>query len=804
MSFHLSGPFILNEDVLIIPVADLPEESRTQIEFHPGDFAVSRLQARSGSKIIDPDAAALLGRFRDQRTVVEAVILFAREKQLDPNNVLEGAYPFLRNMIDGGFLIPSSSADEEGKLVPEQIVPGARVLDASVLRTLHVLEDTEVYLLGKGDRSASVLKIERRSRRVGTSATVRGRLEHEAEFLSRLKGALAPRLLGKGELDGRLYLEMEFIPGVDVVTAATEWRERGGEQAQDALLCLAQNVARTYAALHERGILHGDVHPSNVLIKRDGTPVLIDFGVAGATTSATSFPKPPDRGGIPFFFEPEMAAAALAGLNSIPASEAGEQHAVASLIYLLLTGAHWQNFRLGREAMLEDIATLPPLSFRERGVSSWPALETVLVRALSKVPADRFRSMAAFASALSGVSPPSVPILPARREPLAQLLERALTRAAPDGEWSQAALTPAPATSLNYGSAGVALGLLQIASRRNDGSLLALADIWSRRAIREMGREDAFYNEEIEITPELVGKSSPYHSPSGVHAVAALVAVAAADPLVQMESLAHFLKAVDQPTNGLDLTLGRASILLGAAILLDALPRDGLIDLSPLRSRGDALRRELWQALDAEPEIARAGIAYPGIAHGWAGFLYATLQWCSISETELPPNLERRLGELAALALPADRGLDWPWMFGQSGEPVTMPGWCNGACGYVFLWTLAHRLLGDSCYLDLAYGAAWRSWDAPDRVITLCCGLAGRAYALLNLYRHTDETIWVDRARALAVRGAIASPNSKEYPHSLYKGEFGLAVLAADLEQPDEAAMPFFEPLGYRHQGRKA
>ena len=81
-----SGLFTLNEGVLIIPVTDLPEESRTQVECEPGDFAVSRVQSRSSSKIIDADAADLLSRFREARTVVEAVILFARKKQLDPGN----------------------------------------------------------------------------------------------------------------------------------------------------------------------------------------------------------------------------------------------------------------------------------------------------------------------------------------------------------------------------------------------------------------------------------------------------------------------------------------------------------------------------------------------------------------------------------------------------------------------------------------------------------------------------------------------------------------------------------------------
>jgi eukaryotic-like serine/threonine-protein kinase len=799
MAPNLSGVFTLNEGVLIIPVSDLPEESRNSLECDPADFAVSRLQSRTGSKVIDPDAADLLSRFRDQHTIVEAVILFAREKELDPGKVLEGAYPFLRDMVTAGFLV-SSGHGTNGQDGPQSVVQfnaGARVLDALVLRTLQVLEDTEVYLLSR-ENDLSVLKIERLSPN-GIPGPVRARLRHEAAYLAHLAGSPTPTLLGEGELEGRAYLEMEFVQGVDAATAAAEWRERK-ETGQAELLHLGQNIARTYAALHERGILHGDVHPSNILVERNGNIRLIDFGVARATNPATPLPMPPDRGGIPFFFEPELASASLAGLASSPASNAGEQHAIAALLYFLVTGNHWQNFRLGRGEMLQDIAGLPPLSFRERGAKPWPEFEALLARGLAKRPDERFPSMSSFAEALDALT-----VSPSRKQsgpssaPLAQLLERSLANAAWDGPWSNATFTTAPTTSINYGSAGVALGLLQVALRRNDGTLLALADTWSRRATREIGPDEAFYSEEVEITPEMVGKSSPYHSPSGVHAIAVLTAAAASDPAAQAEGLAAFLLAAQEPAAGLDLTLGRTSVLLGAAILLDAIPPKGFVDVSPLRALGDSIVTELWEALDAKPEIKDAGIEYLGIAHGWAGFLYATLQWCSVSGATIPQGVARRLRELAAFALPVNRGLDWPWVLGQTGEPLTMSGWCNGACGYVFLWTLAHRLLGDPLYLELAQGAAWRSWEAPEPVVTLCCGLAGRAYALLNLYRHSQDTVWFHRARDLAIRAAAGGHAPKEYPHSLYKGEFGLAVLAADLEQPDEASMPFFEPMGYHH-----
>jgi serine/threonine-protein kinase len=98
----------------------------------------------------------------------------------------------------------------------------------------------------------------------------------------------------------------------------------------------------------------------------------------------------------------------------------------------------------------------------------------------------------------------------------------------------------------------------------------------------------------------------------------------------------------------------------------------------------------------------------------------------------------------------------------------------------------------------MAVGAAWNSWEARDPAATLCCGLAGRGYALLNLYRHTGDAEWLARARDLCRRTARAGDTHREYPHSLYKGGLGPAVLWSDLEDPEWGRMPFFEPAGYR------
>ena len=140
----------------------------------------------------------------------------------------------------------------------------------------------------------------------------------------------------------------------------------------------------------------------------------------------------------------------------------------------------------------------------------------------------------------------------------------------------------------------------------------------------------------------------------------------------------------------------------------------------------------------------------------------------------------------------------WPWTLVGEGSRVTMPGWCNGSSGYVFLWTLAEETLPSrGRYLDFATGAAWDAWDAADATLSLCCGLAGRSYALLNLYRATNDAAWLNRARRLALRGATRGNSPPERAQCLWKGELGMAVLASDLERPEDARMPFFEPMGW-------
>jgi serine/threonine-protein kinase len=479
------------------------------------------------------------------------------------------------------------------------------------------------------------------------------------------------------------------------------------------------------------------------------------------------------------------------------------------LLYHLLTGSHYLDFSLEREVMLRQIVDESPLPFSHWDSALSPEVERVLLKALSKSPENRFSSTVEFARAFreaalcDGVALTSAEASPQIRKPgvADKLLQDTLIELEPGGSLFTSGLPVAPTCSVMAGAAGIAYALYRIACARQSARLLAHADLWAAKAMRDSVSDEAFTNQELEATPETVGRVSPYHTQAGVHAVRALIGHAMGDPIMQQVAIECFVRASQAPCDNLDLTLGRSSTLLACSLLLDTVAGSEILNGDSLRKLGDARMAGIWAELDTHPPIEEAKeLSNLGIAHGWAGFIYAAMRWCRSTGNALPDSIGERLEQLAELAEPTGRGTRWKWMLGRPApdRPYPyMPGWCNGSAGYVHLWTLAHRMFHDEAHLALATGAAWNAWEDPQNVGSLCCGWAGRAYALLNLYKHTGDTVWLNRARVLAERAAQAGPTPDLPAYSLYKGTVGVAVLVADLGYPAGSAMPFFEEEGW-------
>jgi serine/threonine-protein kinase len=120
------------------------------------------------------------------------------------------------------------------------------------------------------------------------------------------------------------------------------------------------------------------------------------------------------------------------------------------------------------------------------------------------------------------------------------------------------------------------------------------------------------------------------------------------------------------------------------------------------------------------------------------------------------------------------------------------PGWCHGSAGWAQLWVLAADVLGDDSLLDLAEAPAVHAVLGRGAGASLCCGLAGQAYAALALYRASGDVTWLTHGRRLVGEAADA-PIGPQFPeHSLWGGDLGVALLALELEDAERAAMPLY------------
>jgi eukaryotic-like serine/threonine-protein kinase len=790
----ITEAFVLPPSVDIVPVGELAADVRARFAHQPGDYVITQTGGRARTHVVNASSAALLKRFRDGATITDAVVAFSRGGAIDPEQVLIEVWPVLQTFIGARLLVPAN-ATEAATIVPVLSV-GAEIGDWTAVYCVYLLEDTELWQVRDQAGRRYALKL---ARQTSHSDVIVARFEREARVLTTLGGRIGPALAGRGVHRGNPYLVVEwrFGSAPDVVADA----ERAIGVGPAELARLAQGVLDAYATLHDAGVLHGDVHPENLLVDRDGRVTIIDFAFARHIAEEQGGP----RGGVPFYYEPELARAVQGGAPHPATTAEGEQFAVAAVVYRLLTGAHYRVFPLDTAAFWRAIAEDAPMAFEAHGVAAWPALEGVLARALAKAPADRYESMGACAGAfraardsVAGSSGPSGPSLLVRQE-----RARTLVRAVLDDVTSQAYdCSVAPVvTSVMHGTAGIAYTLYRLALGRGDAALLALADLWAERA-RSIAETPAAPSASV-LVPERCAPASPFHRVSGIHAVRALIAQAAGDPVALRDSVVAFIASTPGAQTDPDLTLGTSGVVLASAMLIEAM---GEARADPARvaliEHGARGMRDVCDTLESLGDIdASPLLTATGAAHGWAGALFAVLRWCAATGGEAPAVVRRRLTELAAHAEPHGRGVRWPWGFDDAGRGTYAAGWCNGTAGMVPLWALAARVTGDASFDDVADRCAWHTWErlrVQAASSDLCCGDAGAAYALVARYQRTNDAAWLRRAEWLADRAVRRAPaRDAAYRDSLYHGDMGIALLIAELEWPSMACMPFFGNEGW-------
>jgi eukaryotic-like serine/threonine-protein kinase len=230
------------------------------------------------------------------------------------------------------------------------------------------------------------LKVLHSSFRAGESGAQRLRIE--AEAAARLDHPNIVPVFEFGEHDGHPYLAMQLVEGESLAEHLRNSR-RNEDEKDVALLML--KIARAVHHAHQRGVLHRDLKPGNILIDASGEPHLIDFGLArcleqdaGITQTGTFF-------GTPAYTSPEQAA----GQNK-SITIASDIYSLGAVLYALLTGKPPFVAESPTET-IEKVKSESPRQPRSIRSNLSVDLEIICLKCLQKEPSHRYASTLALA-----------------------------------------------------------------------------------------------------------------------------------------------------------------------------------------------------------------------------------------------------------------------------------------------------------------------------------------------------------------------------------------------------------------------
>ncbi len=214
----------------------------------------------------------------------------------------------------------------------------------------------------------------------------------EAQAVAHLQHPNIVQIFEVSEHEGLPYFSLEYVDGepLDV-----QLKKQLPEANEAARLMATLAMAMKYA--HDHGILHRDLKPANVLMTRDGNPKVADFGLAKKLEDAddSSSTRTGTVMGTPSYMSPEQARGEIRELG--PATD---QYSLGAMLYELLTGRPPFLGAKPIETILQVVRDepIPPRQLRPKCPAD---LETICLKALQKVPAQRYLSCAEFADDLS-------------------------------------------------------------------------------------------------------------------------------------------------------------------------------------------------------------------------------------------------------------------------------------------------------------------------------------------------------------------------------------------------------------------
>ena len=239
-------------------------------------------------------------------------------------------------------ITPDLAARLEGHSLGEKVrIPGFKVL--------HLIGEggtARVYLASRErDDEPLVVKILRPE--ITSDKKALARFMEEYAMVEKIQSRHVARIHGHGQSDAHAYLVMEFFEGGDL-----NKRLGGKALPPEEALRLFRELMFALGDIHEKGILHRDLKPQNLMFRDDGSLAIVDFGIA-KDISAVDRTGHGEILGTPRYMSPEQVQGRVLDLRT-------DIYSAGVLLYQMLTGKHLFEGETAVEVALHHLNTPPP------------------------------------------------------------------------------------------------------------------------------------------------------------------------------------------------------------------------------------------------------------------------------------------------------------------------------------------------------------------------------------------------------------------------------------------------------------
>lgn len=224
---------------------------------------------------------------------------------------------------------------------------------------------------------------------------MRARFLQEARIAASLRHPNIVQIHDFGETDNLMYLTMEYIEGTSLNKILNQLREAGEMMPVVQAVGIAVQIAEALAYAHERDAIHRDLKPANILLNERGQAILVDFGLA-VLRGGPRYTGPGKVWGSPTYIAPEQ-------LSDPPQVDArSDIYSLGILLYEMVTG----RAPFKGDAVMEVLwqqANVPPRPPHEFAPDLPTELEAIILKALAKLPDERYTTAQEMAEALSAL-----------------------------------------------------------------------------------------------------------------------------------------------------------------------------------------------------------------------------------------------------------------------------------------------------------------------------------------------------------------------------------------------------------------